>query len=66
MAGISLAHDVQQDGKNIQLTIYEIASDVGGTWFWNRCDHPRIPLPFNSKLVDRLPQILDSDVISPL
>ncbi|KAJ7349078.1 FAD/NAD-P-binding domain-containing protein [Mycena albidolilacea] len=47
MAGISLAHDVQQDGKNIQLTIYEIASDVGGTWFWNRypglrCDIPSV------------------------
>ncbi|KAJ7243363.1 FAD/NAD-P-binding domain-containing protein [Mycena haematopus] len=38
MAGISLAHDVQQDGKNIQLTIYEMASDVGGTWFWNKCE----------------------------
>ncbi|KAJ7796872.1 FAD/NAD-P-binding domain-containing protein [Mycena olivaceomarginata] len=47
MAGISLAHDIQQDGKNIQLTIYEIASDVGGTWFWNRypglrCDIPSV------------------------
>ncbi|KAF7353693.1 hypothetical protein MVEN_01054200 [Mycena venus] len=41
MSGISLAHDVQQDGKNIQLTIYEMAPDVGRTWFWNKCkDYP--------------------------
>ncbi|KAJ7632122.1 hypothetical protein FB45DRAFT_911543 [Roridomyces roridus] len=37
LSGISLAHDIQQNGKNIQLTIYEMAPDVGGTWFWNRC-----------------------------
>ncbi|KAJ6582825.1 FAD/NAD-P-binding domain-containing protein [Mycena sp. CBHHK59/15] len=45
MSGISLAHDVQENGENIALTIYEMAPDVGGTWFWNkypgiRCDIP--------------------------
>ncbi|KAJ7184364.1 FAD/NAD-P-binding domain-containing protein [Mycena filopes] len=47
ISGISLAHDVQKDGENIQLTIYEMASDVGGTWHWNkypgvRCDIPSV------------------------
>ncbi|KAJ6488487.1 FAD/NAD-P-binding domain-containing protein [Mycena vitilis] len=47
ISGISLAHDVQADGENIQLTIYEMAPDVGGTWFWNkypgiRCDIPSV------------------------
>ncbi|KAJ7677213.1 FAD/NAD-P-binding domain-containing protein [Mycena rosella] len=47
MSGISLAHEVQEDGQNMQLTIYEMAEDVGGTWFWNRypglrCDIPSV------------------------
>ncbi|KAF7323243.1 hypothetical protein HMN09_00105100 [Mycena chlorophos] len=47
ISGISLAHDVQEDGKNLELTIYEVADDVGGTWHWNRypgirCDIPAV------------------------
>jgi cation diffusion facilitator CzcD-associated flavoprotein CzcO len=42
IGGISLAHDVQEDGRNIQLTIYEMAPDVGGTWFWNRCTYASV------------------------
>ncbi|KAJ7063538.1 FAD/NAD-P-binding domain-containing protein [Mycena amicta] len=47
ISGISLAHDVQQDGVNLELTIYELAPDVGGTWYWNRypgirCDIPSV------------------------
>ncbi|KAJ7043072.1 FAD/NAD-P-binding domain-containing protein [Mycena alexandri] len=47
ISGVSLAHDVQKDGENIQLTIYEMAPDVGGTWYWNRypgirCDIPSV------------------------
>ncbi|KAK0246370.1 FAD/NAD-P-binding domain-containing protein [Armillaria nabsnona] len=47
ISGICLAHDVQERGKNIDLTIYEMGSDVGGTWFWNqypgcRCDIPSV------------------------
>jgi len=35
ISGISLSHDIQADGDNIELTMYEMASDYGGTWFWN-------------------------------
>lgn len=47
ISGISLAHDVQERGPGIDLTIYEMGSDVGGTWFWNkypgcRCDVPSV------------------------
>lgn len=33
ISGICLAHDVQERGPGIDLTIYEMGSDVGGTWF---------------------------------
>lgn len=36
ISGISLAHDVQEDGEDINLTIYEMGPSVGGTWFWNK------------------------------
>ncbi|KAJ7273075.1 hypothetical protein C8J57DRAFT_1506626 [Mycena rebaudengoi] len=39
MSGISLAHDVQEDGKNIELTIY------GRTWFWNKYPGLRCGIP---------------------
>ncbi|EIM91707.1 FAD/NAD-P-binding domain-containing protein [Stereum hirsutum FP-91666 SS1] len=47
ISGISLAHDVQERGQGIDLTIYEMGNDVGGTWFWNkypgcRCDVPSV------------------------
>ncbi|KIK70801.1 hypothetical protein GYMLUDRAFT_184786 [Collybiopsis luxurians FD-317 M1] len=47
ISGISLAHDVQEYGELIELTIYEMGPDVGGTWFWNqypgcRCDIPSV------------------------
>ncbi|CAK5280944.1 unnamed protein product [Mycena citricolor] len=47
ISGISLAHDVQETGEKLDLTIYEMASDVGGTWLWNRypgirCDIPSV------------------------
>ncbi|KAF9076089.1 FAD/NAD-P-binding domain-containing protein, partial [Rhodocollybia butyracea] len=47
ISGISLAHDVQEHGENIDLTIYEMGGDVGGTWLWNkypgcRCDIPSV------------------------
>ncbi|KAJ3969799.1 FAD/NAD-P-binding domain-containing protein [Lentinula raphanica] len=47
ISGISLAHDIQEYGEQIQLTIYEMGTDVGGTWFWNqypgcRCDIPSV------------------------
>ncbi|KAJ3803442.1 FAD/NAD-P-binding domain-containing protein [Lentinula aff. detonsa] len=51
ISGISLAHDVQEYGEQIELTIYEMGTDVGGTWFWNqdlfvypgcRCDIPSV------------------------
>ncbi|KAF9040388.1 FAD/NAD-P-binding domain-containing protein [Hymenopellis radicata] len=47
ISGICLAHDVQEHGSKIDLTIYEMAPDVGGTWFWNkypgcRCDIPSV------------------------
>ncbi|KAJ4499439.1 FAD/NAD-P-binding domain-containing protein [Lentinula lateritia] len=47
ISGISLAHDIQQCGEKVELTIYEMGKDVGGTWFWNqypgcRCDIPSV------------------------
>ncbi|KAJ7221713.1 FAD/NAD-P-binding domain-containing protein [Mycena pura] len=47
ISGISLAHDIQEDGELLDLTIYEMAPDVGGTWYWNRypgirCDIPSV------------------------
>ncbi|KAJ3910109.1 FAD/NAD-P-binding domain-containing protein [Lentinula edodes] len=36
ISGISLAHDIQQYGEQVELTIYEMGKDVGGTWFWNQ------------------------------
>lgn len=36
ISGICLAHEVQNNGQMIDLTIYEMGSDVGGTWFWNK------------------------------
>ncbi|KAJ3870311.1 FAD/NAD-P-binding domain-containing protein [Lentinula novae-zelandiae] len=36
ISGISLAHDIQQCGEKVELTIYEMGKDVGGTWFWNQ------------------------------
>ncbi|KAJ4485928.1 FAD/NAD-P-binding domain-containing protein [Lentinula aciculospora] len=36
ISGISLAHDVQEYGEQIELTIYEMGKDVGGTWYWNQ------------------------------
>ncbi|KAF7305151.1 hypothetical protein MKEN_01230300 [Mycena kentingensis (nom. inval.)] len=49
ISGISLAHDVQELGENsrLELRIYEMGTDVGGTWFWNkypgvRCDIPSV------------------------
>lgn len=36
VSGISLAHDVQENGEKIDLTIYEMGPAVGGTWFWNK------------------------------
>ncbi|THV00416.1 FAD/NAD-P-binding domain-containing protein [Dendrothele bispora CBS 962.96] len=47
ISGICLAHDVQDNGENIDLTIYEMGSGYAGTWFWNkypgcRCDIPSV------------------------
>ncbi|KAJ7771566.1 FAD/NAD-P-binding domain-containing protein, partial [Mycena metata] len=47
ISGISLAHEVQGQNGTMQLTIYEMGEDVGGTWFWNkypgvRCDIPSV------------------------
>ncbi|KAE9408295.1 FAD/NAD-P-binding domain-containing protein [Gymnopus androsaceus JB14] len=47
ISGISLAHDVDVQQGQIELTIYEMGNDVGGTWFWNqypgcRCDIPSV------------------------
>ncbi|KAJ3843893.1 FAD/NAD-P-binding domain-containing protein [Lentinula raphanica] len=40
---ISLAHDIQEYGEQIQLTIYEMGTDVGGTWYPGcRCDIPSV------------------------
>jgi len=36
ISGICLAHDVQDHGENIELTIYEMGNGFGGTWFWNK------------------------------
>ncbi|EIM90702.1 FAD/NAD-P-binding domain-containing protein [Stereum hirsutum FP-91666 SS1] len=52
ISGISLAHDVQENGENIDLTIYEMGPSVGGTWFWNsypgcRCDIPAVNYTFS-------------------
>ncbi|KAJ7235822.1 hypothetical protein C8J57DRAFT_1248197 [Mycena rebaudengoi] len=32
MSGISISHNISQAGENIDLTVYQLASDVGGTW----------------------------------
>ncbi|WWD18691.1 hypothetical protein CI109_103145 [Kwoniella shandongensis] len=47
ISGISLAHSVETDGEQIDLQIYELGGDYGGTWYWNkypgcRCDIPSI------------------------
>ncbi|KAK8858795.1 hypothetical protein IAR55_003025 [Kwoniella newhampshirensis] len=47
ISGISLAHSVDTDGDQIELQIYELGGDYGGTWYWNkypgcRCDIPSI------------------------
>ncbi|KAF5385429.1 hypothetical protein D9757_005446 [Collybiopsis confluens] len=47
ISGISLAHDVQEYGELIELTIYEMGPSCGGTWFWNQypglaCDVPSV------------------------
>ncbi|KEF59610.1 uncharacterized protein A1O9_04456 [Exophiala aquamarina CBS 119918] len=46
-SGINFAHQVQTRMENIELTIYEANSDLGGTWLVNRypgcaCDIPSV------------------------